>query len=35
MLYATDKTLPPRDFSDYALTIDKENLPPGVEIIEN
>ena len=24
----------PRDFSDYALTIDRANLPPGVEIIE-
>ena len=24
----------PRDFSDYAFSIDRANLPPGVEIIE-
>lgn len=29
-----DKAKPPRDFSDYAVTIDREGLPPGVEIIE-
>ena len=29
-----DESKPPRDFSDYALTIDKENLPSGIEIIE-
>ncbi len=29
-----DKSKPPRDFSDYAFTINKENLPPGTEVIE-
>ena len=29
-----DESKPPRDFSDYAFTIDKANLPPGIEIIE-
>ena len=29
-----DKSKPPRDFADYAFTINKENLPPGTEVIE-
>ena len=29
-----DESKPPRDFSDYVLTIDKATLPPGIEIIE-
>lgn len=29
-----DKTKPPRDFSDYTITIDRSGLPTGVEIIE-
>ncbi len=29
-----DDSKPPRDFSDYTVTIDRENLPAGVEIIE-
>jgi len=29
-----DADKPPRDFSDYEVTIDRDNLPSGVEIIE-
>ncbi|MBI4727249.1 type I-C CRISPR-associated protein Cas7/Csd2 [candidate division TA06 bacterium] len=29
-----DKTKPPRDISDYAITVNKDGLPQGVEIIE-
>ena len=29
-----DADKPPRDFSDYEVTINRENLPSGVEIIE-
>lgn len=29
-----DKVTPPRDFSDYVVTIDKDALPEGVEVIE-
>jgi CRISPR-associated protein Csd2 len=29
-----DTSKPPRDFSDYALIIDKENQPSGIEVIE-
>ena len=29
-----DEAKPPRDFSDYVLTIDKATLPEGIEIIE-
>ena len=29
-----DDTKPPRAFSDYEVSIDKENLPKGVELIE-
>jgi len=26
--------MPPRDFSDYVVTVDRTNLPPGVELVE-
>ncbi|MEG1617137.1 MAG: type I-C CRISPR-associated protein Cas7/Csd2 [Bacteroidales bacterium] len=29
-----DKSVPPRSFEDYKVTINKDNLPTGVEIIE-
>jgi len=29
-----DVSAPPRTFSDYAITVDKHNLPGGVELIE-
>ena len=29
-----DQTKPVRAFSDYALSIDKSSIPPGVELIE-
>ncbi len=29
-----DKTNPPRAFSDYTVTLDREAIPDGIEIIE-
>ena len=31
---AKDKSIPPRSFNDYKVTIDYENKPAGVEIVE-
>ena len=30
-----DNKPPARAFSDYAITVDRENLPPGIEILED
>ena len=31
---AGDVNAPPRKFSDYSIKVDKQNLPGGVELIE-
>lgn len=31
---AGDKTAPPRKFNDYAILVNKQNLPEGVELLE-
>ena len=31
---ATDRSSPPRAYTDYTVTVDAANLPTGVELIE-
>jgi CRISPR-associated protein Csd2 len=30
-----DNTRPPRSFADYAITVERDGLPDGVEVLED